>query len=114
MAHFAGGAVAVVGHGFHNDGDAAGAIAFIDDLFIVLGIAGTQGLVNGALDIIVGHIGSLSLGDNSGQLGVAAGITAAALLYRHDHLAGDLGEGLGTLGVCRTFGFLYVVPLGMS
>ena len=114
MTDLAGRAVAVVGHGLHDHGDALRAVAFISDLFIILRIAGAERLVDRALDIIIGHIGRFSLGDDRRELGIAARIAAAALLDRDDHLARDLGKGLSTLGVGSALGLLYVVPLGMS
>jgi len=36
------------------------------------------------------------------------------VLDRHDHLTGDLGKYLRTLGVRRALGLLNIVPLGMS
>ena len=77
-------------------------------------VSGTQGLVDGALDVVVGHVGRLGLGDDGGQAGVVGRVAAAAGLDRHDHLTGDLGKNLGALGVSRPLGLLYVVPLGMS
>ena len=114
MAHLARGTVAVIGHGLNDDGDALRTVAFIGDFFIVLGIAGAERLVDRALDIVIGHVGRFRLGDHSRELGIAARIAAAALLDRNDHLACDLGKGLCALGVGRTLGLLYVVPLGMS
>jgi len=114
VANFARGAVAVVGHRLDNDGNALRTVALVDDLFIVLGIARAERLIDSALDIIVRHIGGLCLGNDSSKSGVAARITAAALLDSHDHFSGYLGEGLRALGVSRSLGLLYVVPLGMS
>ena len=79
-----------------------------------VGIAGAQRLVDGPLDIIVGHIGRLGLGNDGGQTGVVGGITAAPGLDCYDHFTGNLGKNLGALGVGRTLGLLYIVPLGMS
>ena len=109
-----GGALAVVGEGLHNDGHAIGAIALVDHALKVVGVPGAQSLVDGTLDVVVGHIGGLGLGDDGGQAGVIGGVAAAAGLDGHDHLAGDLGENLRALGVGRALGLLYVMPLGMS
>ena len=115
VADLGGGAVAVVGEGLHDDGHAAGTIALVDHLLEVLSAAGPQGLVDGALDVVIGHIGGLGLGDNGGQAGVVGGIAAAAaLLHRHNDLLGDFGEGRGALGVRRTLGLLNIMPFGMS
>ena len=114
VADLAGGAVAVIGHGLDDDGDALRAVAFVGDLLVVFGVARAERLVDRALDIVIGHVGRLGLGDHGRKLGVAAGVAAAAFLDRDYHFARDLGEGLRALGVGRALGFLYVVPLGMS
>jgi len=114
MAHLGGGAVAVVGEGLYDDGHAVGAVALIHHVLKVVGVAGAQRLVDGALDVVVGHVGGLGFGDDGGQAGVVGGVAAAAGLDRHDHLTGDLGKDLGPLGVRRALGLLDIVPLGMS
>ncbi|CAN3958714.1 General stress protein 13, partial [Dysosmobacter welbionis] len=92
------GALAVVGQGLHNDGHAAGAVALVGDGLVVVGAAGAQGPVDGALDVVVGHVDGLGLGDDRGQAGVVVGVAgAAALFHGHDDLLGDLGEGGGAL-----------------
>ena len=114
MADFRGGALAVVGEGLHNDGHAAGTIALVSNGLIVIGVACAQGLIDGALNVIVGHIGGLGLSNNGGQAGVIGRIAAATLLHRHNDLLGDLSKGSAALGVSRALGFLNIVPLGMS
>ena len=114
MAHLGSGAVAVVGQRVHDHGHAGGSIALVHHVLVAVGIAGAKRLVNGTLDIVVGHVGGLSLGNDGGQAGVVVGVAAAAGLDRHDHLTGDLGKYLRTLGVRRALGLLNIVPLGMS
>ena len=114
VADLRGGAVAVVGEGLHDNGHAAGAVALVDHVLEVVGVTGAQSLVDGALDVVIGHVGGLGLGDDGGQAGVVVGVAAAALLHRHDHLAGDLGEDLGALGVGSALGLLDIMPFGMS
>ena len=70
VAHLTGGTVAIVSHGFNDDSDTLRTVAFVGNLFIVLGVACAEGLVNGTLDIVIGHIGSLGLGNDGGKLGV--------------------------------------------
>ena len=69
--------------------------------------------LNAALDILVGHIGSLGLGDAVTQLTVGIGVSAA-LFYRYRHLTGHLGKylGLGRIG-SALFAF-DIIPFGMS
>ena len=114
MANIGRGAVAVIGHGVHDDGDAGGAVAFVGNSFVVVGRAAAERLFNGALDVVVRHIGRLRLGDDRGETGVVRRIAASAFLNGNDHFTGDLGERLCALGVLGAFGFLYVMPLGMS
>ena len=73
VAHIGGGAVAVVGEGFHDHGHAAGAVAFVGDALIVVVVALAGGLLDDPLDVVVGHVGSLGLGN-----GVLAGLEFAA------------------------------------
>ena len=113
MTHGTGGPVPVVGHGLHNDGHAAGAVAFVGDGLIVVP-TGTGSLLQATLDVVVGHVGGLGLGDDGSQPGVVGGIGAAALLHRNDQLLGDLGEGSRALGILCALGFLNVMPFGMS
>ena len=114
VAHLGSGAVAVVGQRVHDYGHAGGSIALVHHVLVAVGIAGAKRLVNGTLDIVVGHVGGLGLGNDGGQAGVVVGVAAAAGLDRHDHLTGDLGKYLRTLGVRRALGLLNIVPLGMS
>ena len=114
MAHVGGGAVAVIRHGIHNNGHAGGAVAFVGNSFIVIGRAAAKRLFDGALDVVVRHVGRLRLGDDRGETRVVRRIAAAAFLNGNDHFAGDLGERLCALGILRALGFLYIMPLGMS
>ena len=114
MTDFGGGTVAVVGHGLNDHGNAAGAIALIDGGLKVIRIAGAERLLDGALNVVVRHIGSLGLCNDCCKTGIVRGIAAAAFFHGNDHFTGDLGERLCALGVLRTFGFLYIMPLGMS
>ena len=115
VAHIARGAVAVVGHRFDDDGDAGGAVAFIGDGIVGVAAAGARGLLQHALDVVVGHIGGLGLGDDRRQTGVIVRIgRAAAFLHGDVHLLRDLGKSGSALCVLRTLRLLNVMPLGMS
>ena len=80
----------------------------------IIGVAGAQGLVDGALDIVVGHVHSLGLGDNRGQAGVVVRIAAAALFDGHDDLTGDLRKSGTALCIGRALRLLNIVPFRMS
>ena len=114
MTHFSNGTVAVVSHRLDDDGDAGRTVAFVSDGLVVIRVAGAERLVDRALDVVIRHVGGFRLGDDSCEAGIVIGVAAAALFDGHDHLAGDLRERLRALGVLRAFGFLYIMPLGMS
>ena len=114
MAHLGGSAVAVIGHRLDDDGDTGRTVAFVSDGLVVIRVAGAERLVDRALDVVIRHVGGFRLGDDSSEAGIVIGVAAAALFDGHDHLTGDLRERLRALGVLRAFGFLYIMPLGMS
>ena len=114
MADLRRGALAVVGQCLDDDGHAAGAVALVGDGLVVVGVARAERLIDGALDVVVGHVGSLRLGNDGCETGVIIGVARAALLNGNDDLLGDLSEGGAALGVSRTLRLLDIVPLGMS
>ena len=114
MADLRRGALAVVGQRFDDDSHTAGAIALVGDGLVVVGVARAERLVDGALDVVVGHVGGLRLSDDGREAGVVIRIARAALLDGDDDLLGDLGEGGAALGVSRALRLLNIVPLGMS
>src|SRR5581483_945050 len=89
------GAVAVVGQGLDDDGDAAGAAAFIADLVIILGIAADR-FLDGALDIVLGHGFRLGGDDGRAQAGIVGRVGHAGF-GRHGDFARQLREQLGAL-----------------
>ena len=115
MADVARGAVAVVGHGLDDDGNAARAVAFVGDGLVAVALTGGSRLFEHTLDVVVRHVGRLGLGDDGREAGVIRGVgDAAALLDGYDHFLGDLRKGSRALCVLRALGFLNVMPLGMS
>ena len=106
------GAVAVVRQGLHQKGGAAGAVSLVKDLFIgVLALA--HGLFDDPLDVVVGHVVGLGIGDGVAQLGVGGGVRPALFDGDRD-LPAALGEDLGLRAVGLLLLALDVVPLGMS
>src|SRR5699024_693691 len=100
VAHAAGGTLPVVGHGLHNHSHTAGAVAFVGDGFVVVAAACAGSPLQYPLDVVVGHIGGLGLGDDGGKTGVVGGIDGAAALFDcHNHFLCDFGEGGSTFGV---------------
>lgn len=75
---------------------------------------GAERLVDGALDVVVGHVHRLGLGDYRGQAGVVVGVPGPTGLHRHDDLLGDLRKGGAALGIRSPLGLLNIMPFGMS
>ena len=112
MAHVGSGTVAVIGQGFDHNGNAAGAVTFIGNCF-VLGLIAALGALDDALNVIIRHTVRLSLSNQGCQLGVGSGV-AAALLNGHGDLAADLSENLGAGAVGLFLFTLDVIPFAMS
>ena len=112
MAQVGSGTVAVVGQGLHHDSNAAGAVAFVGDCF-VLGLIAALSLLDDALDVIVGHAHALCLGDQVSQLAVGSGVGAAGTDGNAD-LAADLGKDLCLCAVSLLLLALDIVPFAMS
>ena len=88
-----GGAVAIVGQHLDDDGDAAGPVALVADLVIDLGVA-AQRLLDGALDIVLGHVLGPRRDDGGAQPRIHGGI-GQPQLGRDGDFAGELAEQLG-------------------
>ena len=91
MAHVARGAVAVVGQRFDDHRDTGGAVALIGDGFVFLAVVGAGGLFDDALDVVVGDVRRLRLGDHVLEFGVVGRI-GSALLDRDGDLTTHLRE----------------------
>ena len=113
MAHLRRGAVAVVGDDFDDNRHVAGAVAFVDDLFIVDGTALARCLLDGARNVVVGHIVGFRLCDDIAELVVVDRIRAA-FFDRDGDFSADFGEDLAALGVGLFLFIFNVCPLGMS
>ena len=107
-----GGAVPIVGQRLDDDGAAAGAIAFVANLFVVLVVA-SSGLVDCALDIVLGH--GLPLGGVNRQTQTRVHVGVGRAHFRgHGDLAAQLGKQVGPFLVLRTFAVHDVFKLGMA
>ena len=102
FADFTGGAVAVVGQDFAEDGDAAGAVALVDDL-VERGLAAFAGAAfDGPLDVLLGHADGLGVVDGVAEAEVLVGV-AAAVFGRHDDGLRQLAPQLAAFGVDERF-----------
>ena len=114
MAHIRDRAVFVVRQRFHNNGDAAHAVALIVVGLVVDLAVRTRVFVQRALDVVVGHIVGLGLGDAVAQAGVEVRIRRASLFDGDRHLTADFGEYLCLFRVIRALALGNIMPLGMS
>ena len=96
MANIRRSTIAVVRHDINDDRDAARAISFIGDLFVIHVAQFTRSLFDGTGDIVVGHIICLCLGNYIAQFGIVCRV-AAALFYSNGDLTADLGENFAAL-----------------
>ncbi len=105
VAHFADGAIAIGGDDLNQHADAARAVAFESDFFVLLAFELPGAAENGALDVVVGHV--LVLGRKNGGAQAGIGIRVAAADARSDgDFANQSREDAATLGVrCRLLVF---------
>jgi uncharacterized protein DUF1236 len=86
-------AVAVVGQRLDDHRHAARTVALVANGIVALSIA-ARGLLDGALDVVLGHVLGPRRLDGEAQARVHVGVGHAGL-GRHRDLAGELGEDLG-------------------
>jgi len=108
-----GGAVTVIGESFYDDGNAAGAVAFVHDFFVVVFVGITGSFFDDALDVLVGDVAGLGFGNEVSQLAVGIGI-GAAFFNSNGNLTANLGKDFRFLAVGLFFLLFNVVPFGMS
>ena len=101
MANFADRAVLVVGEHLDDDGDATGAVALVGDLLVGDAFELAGAALDGALDVVGGHVLRLGRGDGAAQTGIAVGVSAAAGLGGDGDFLDQTGEDLATFGVKR-------------
>ena len=81
FADLAGGAVAVVGEHFAEDGHAAGTVALVSDLVEAAAFELAGAALDGPLDVLLGHADGLGVIDGVAEAEVGVGV-AAAVLWR--------------------------------
>src|SRR5690606_22193893 len=92
-------AVAVVGEGLDQHRDAARAVALVEDLFEVAALAAAERALDGALDVVEGHVVGLGGRERVLQRQVDTGVTAAASAHRGLDRADVLADDLPALTV---------------
>ena len=85
-AHLAASPVAVVGQRLDDDGDAAGAIALVAH-GLEIGAVGAGRLLDGALDVVLGHVLGARVLDREAQARVHLGVWQAGLGRDRDFAA---------------------------
>ena len=112
VAYFGNGAVLVVGGHFNHDGNAAGAVAFIEGFGEIAASVFAGALADGALNLVLGQVHRLGCRDGRAQTGVADRVTAG--LGGDDDFLGSLGEYLAALGVLTPLAVLNIGPFAMT
>ena len=102
-----------VGQRLDHHRHAAGAVALIGHLFVVILIPVAHSLFDNPLDIVVRNVIGLSLGDQVAKLAVGVGVSSA-LSHRNGNFTADLGENIGPLGIGRFLLTFDGTPFRMS
>src|SRR5487761_2651539 len=112
-AHLGGRPVAVVRGGLDEERDAAGTVALVDDLLVLLALAAPGRLLHGALDRVDGRVRGACLLDREAQPEVAVGVAAPGP-RRDGDLAPHLGEDGAALDVVDALVALDLGPFGVT
>ncbi len=112
MADIGDGAVAVVRQCLTNDGDTGRTIALVSICFVV-DIAGVAA-VEHALDVVVGDVVCLCLGNAVAQLGVVIRVGRAALFDCDCHFTADFRENRGLFCIIGALSLGDIIPFRMS
>jgi hypothetical protein len=107
------GAVGVVGHGLDHDRDAARPVAFVRELFVRDAVELTGAALDGAVDVVLGHVARLRFRDGGTETGVAVDV-ASAEAGGDGHFLDDAREDLAALGVRRTLLVLDGAPFAVA
>src|SRR5450830_1407865 len=112
MAHIGYRALLVIREAIYDDCGAVDAIAFIADFFVAHSLEFTSTALDGAGDVIRGHIFFFGFNYGSTQTWVEIDI-AAAHASSHSDFFDEFGEYLAALGVLTAFTMLNIRPFGM-
>ena len=106
-------AVFVVSQTFHDDCNAACRVSFIGKFFVIDAVEFARRFLDASVDVVVGHIVRLCLGDGVAKFAVGVGI-GTALFYSDCDFATDFRKDISASRVAFTFFGLYVVPFAVS
>ena len=113
VPHVGHGACRVVGHRLDHDRDAARTVRFVQHFDVVHAFQFARALLDGAVDVVLGHRHRLRIIDGRTQPGIAAGITSAQL-GGHGDFADQPREERTALVVRGGLGALDRFPFTMS
>ncbi len=82
---------------------AAGAVALVGDLLVGDAFEFAGAALDGALDVVGGHVLGLGRGDGGAEARIAVWVSAAAGLGGYGDFLDETGEDLATFGVKRAF-----------
>ena len=99
MADFADGAVAIVGGDFHDDSDAARAVALEGDFFVIDAFELAGAAFNGAVNRIIRHIHTLSISYDLTQAGVLIDIAASPGTRGYRNFFDQFRENFSAFGI---------------
>ena len=113
VAHVGHGAGFVVGEAVHHQGGAADAVAFVAqfDVFHAFEVAGA--FVDGALDVVFGHVGVPGFVHGQAQAGIGGGV-AAAEAGGYGDFFDQFGEDFAALGINAGFFVLDICPFAVA
>jgi hypothetical protein len=111
-AHFAGGAVVIVGKRLDDHGDAARPVTLVADFVIAFGIVAGR-LFDGALNIVLRHVLGTGGQDGGAQARIERRV-GQAHFGRHCDFARELAEQLGAHLILAPLAVHDVLELGMT
>ncbi len=94
---------------FDDEGYAAGAVALVGDLLVGDAFEFAGAALDGAFDVVGGHVLGFGGGDSSAEAGVAVGVSSALFGGDGDFLD-EAGEDLAAFGVKRALFMLDCRP----
>ena len=103
------GTIFVIGNGFDEHGHAAGGVGFIGDFFQSGSFEFAGAFFHGAIDIVVGHIGTAGSEEGGAETGIGVGVFPA-MFDGDDDFTGEFTEDFAFFGVNDGFEAFYFGP----